>query len=158
MQAAFLYSPVERVTGPVAPLSYGPKAVLPADVDAWVVNRNVTALVVHNNGETLFEEYHQGTKAEDQRIGWSITKSYLSAPVGVLLEDGAIASLDVPVTQYASQLWDGAYQGAYDGRACALYCKCRAACSLTRTTSIKTKISILWVKCLPQADTDSGAS
>ena len=55
------------------------------------------------------------TKAQtlnDLRISWSIAKSYLSALLGVLLEEGAIASIDDPVTQYAPSLKGGAYDGA----------------------------------------------
>jgi CubicO group peptidase (beta-lactamase class C family) len=41
-----------------------------------------------------------------------MAKSYLSALIGVLLEEGAVDSIDDPVTKYAPRLIGSAYQGA----------------------------------------------
>lgn len=112
MNAAFLTAPVSRGTGPTTALPYGTDAALPAEVSDWVTARDVTALVVLKNGEIVHESYYKGTTAEDLRISWSVAKSYLSALIGVLVEEGAIASLDDPVTQYAPSLSDGAYDNA----------------------------------------------
>jgi CubicO group peptidase (beta-lactamase class C family) len=112
MDAAFLSVPVSRGMGPTAELPYGPDAALPGQVTDWVVARDVTALVVLKDGEIVHESYYKGTAAEDLRISWSVAKSYLSALIGVLVEDGTIASLDDPVTRYAPELADGAYAGA----------------------------------------------
>lgn len=112
MDAAFLTTPVSRGDGPTAELSYGPDAKLPTDVADWITDRSVTALVVLKQGEIVHESYHLGTAAEDLRISWSVAKSYLSALMGVLVEDGVIASLDAPVVEYAPDLVGGAYDGA----------------------------------------------
>jgi CubicO group peptidase (beta-lactamase class C family) len=111
MGSAFLNTSVPRGDGPTAPLPYGAETELPDAAASWIKERNLTALVVLKNGEIVFEEYFQGTSAQDRRISWSIAKSYLSALVGILIEDGTIASLDVPVTQYASRLKGTAYDG-----------------------------------------------
>ncbi|WP_432817402.1 serine hydrolase domain-containing protein [Sulfitobacter sp. JB4-11] len=112
MGAAFLSTGVPRGDGPTVDLPYGAETELPASVDAWVKARNVTALVVLKDGQIVFEEYYQGTGADDLRISWSMAKSFLSVLVGQLIEDGTIESLDVPVTQYAPMLKGGAYDGA----------------------------------------------
>jgi CubicO group peptidase (beta-lactamase class C family) len=112
MQGAFLTAPVARGNGPTAELPYGPEANLPRRVETWVVARDVTALVVLKDGEIVHESYYKGTTADDLRISWSVAKSYLSALVGVLLDEGAIASIDDPVVQYAPALESGAYAGA----------------------------------------------
>ena len=112
IDAAFLNAPVPRGNGPTAELVYGADAVLPAQVADWVEARDVTALVVLRDGEIVHESYYKGTAPEDLRISWSVAKSYLSALVGVLLEDGTIASIDDPVVQYAPALSGGAYAGA----------------------------------------------
>ncbi|MFK7836629.1 MAG: serine hydrolase domain-containing protein [Sulfitobacter sp.] len=112
MEAAFLSVPVPRGDGPTSPLPYGPEVTLPGAVGTWVKDRTVTALVVLKEGEIVFEEYYQGTTAEDRRISWSVAKSYLSALVGILLDEGQIASIDDPVTTYAPMLKGGAYDGA----------------------------------------------
>ena len=112
MGAAFLSAPVSRGTGETSELRYGPETELPPEVDDWIKVRSVTALVVLKDGEIVYENYFKGTSAEDKRISWSIAKSYLSALVGILLEDGTIDSIDDPVTKYAPSLTGGAYDGA----------------------------------------------
>lgn len=112
MDAAFLNSPVSRGNGPTAELLYGADAALPPQVADWTTARDVTALVVLKDGEIVHESYYKGTAPEDLRISWSVAKSYLSALVGVLLEDGTIGSIDDPVVQYAPTLKGGAYDGA----------------------------------------------
>ncbi len=112
MDSAFLTVEVPRGTGPTTDLPYGPETTLPAAVDAWVAERAVTSLVVLKDGQIVFEEYYLGTTAQDRRISWSVAKSFLSALFGILLDEGAIASLDDPVTKYAPSLTGGAYDGA----------------------------------------------
>ena len=112
MDAAFLNSPVSRGNGPTAELLYGADAALPPQVADWTTARDVTALVMLKDGEIVHESYYKGTAPEDLRISWSVAKSYLSALVGVLLEDGTIGSIDDPVVQYAPTLMGGAYDGA----------------------------------------------
>jgi CubicO group peptidase (beta-lactamase class C family) len=46
------------------------------------------------------------------RISWSVAKSYLSALMGVLVNEGTIASIDDPVTKYAPSLASSAYAGS----------------------------------------------
>ncbi|APE44291.1 6-aminohexanoate hydrolase [Sulfitobacter alexandrii] len=112
MDRAFLTTEVPRGNGPTSPLPYGPDAALPPGTDDWVEERSLTSLLVLKDGEIVHESYYQGTSAEDRRISWSVAKSFLSALVGVLLDDGTIESIDDPVTKYASLLQGGAYDGA----------------------------------------------
>jgi hypothetical protein len=112
MDAAFLSTPVSRGDGPTTELPYGTDATLPPEVDKWIVDRTVTAIVVLKDGEIVHENYFQGTQPEDLRISWSVAKSYLSALMGVLLDEGVISSIDDQVTQYAPALKGGAYDGA----------------------------------------------
>ncbi|MGC1496833.1 MAG: serine hydrolase [Sulfitobacter sp.] len=111
MDAAFLSVPVPRGNGPTSELRYGPETELPDAVNDWIKDRTVTALVVLKDGDIVYENYFQGTSADDRRIGWSMAKSYLSALVGILMKDGKIASLDDPVTKYAPSLMGSAYDG-----------------------------------------------
>jgi len=112
MDKAFLSTPVARGDTLTSELPYGPETTLPGEVDDWIAARNVTALVVLKDGAIVYENYFKGTGPDDRRISWSVAKSYLSALVGVLLDEGKIASLDDPVTRYAPSLKDGAYDGA----------------------------------------------
>ncbi len=111
METMFLSTSLSG-SGEVSDLPRGAEVTLPDGVSDWLESRSATALVVLKNGEIVFEDYYQGTTAEDRRISWSMAKSWLSALFGILLEDGAIASIDVPVTQYVPALEGSAYDGA----------------------------------------------
>lgn len=100
--------PVEPDTNSTLPAN--PRAL--PDLDDWVKERALTALVVLKNGELVHEDYFQGTSADDRRVSWSVAKSWLSALVGILLDEGVIDSLDDPVTRYAPELEGSAYDGA----------------------------------------------
>lgn len=112
MNSAFLSRPVARGAGPASPLTQGPDAPMPDGLDDWITARQVTSLLVMKDGAVVHESYYLGTDPTDRRISWSIAKSYLSALFGVLLDEGAIASIDDPVTKYAPQLKGSAYKAA----------------------------------------------
>ncbi len=112
MNKAFLTREVNRGSGPVSEIPQGEAMKLPAETEAWIRDRSVTALVVLKDGALRHESYHLGTSAEDRRISWSVAKSFLSALYGIIAAEGKIASLDDPVTQYAPGLKGTAYDGA----------------------------------------------
>ena len=111
MDKMFLTREIPRGDGPVQPLPEGPGSSLPPETAQWIEDRTVTSLLVLKNGQIVHESYLQGTQENDLRISWSMAKSFLSALVGVLIEEGAITSLDDPVTRYAPQLAGSAYDG-----------------------------------------------
>lgn len=112
MDSAFLHMPVPRGDGPVMPLPLGDAMILPQGTQDWIENRAVTSLMVLHQGEVVHESYHLETAPDDRRISWSVAKSFLSALMGVMVDEGQIASLDDPVTQYAPELKGSAYDGA----------------------------------------------
>lgn len=112
MNGAFLTTPLSRGSGATSDLPYGPETELPDYAAGWIKTRNITSVLVMQNGEIRYEEYFLGTGPDDRRISWSIAKSYLSALFGILLDEGAIDSIDDPVTKYAPTLTGGAYDGA----------------------------------------------
>ncbi|TMV07640.1 serine hydrolase [Ruegeria sediminis] len=112
MDAAFLTVPLPRGAGPTSELAYGAAYELPDGAAGWIEERAVTSLLVLQDGKIRYEEYFLDTGPDDRRISWSIAKSYLSALFGILLEEGAIASLDDPVIKYAPKLEGSAYETA----------------------------------------------
>ena len=78
---------------------------------AMLEELDVTALVVVKDGAIVFEDYYKGTKPNDLRISWSMSKSFVSALTGLALANGDIESLDDPVTKYAPSLKGSAYDG-----------------------------------------------
>ncbi len=112
MDTIFLNRPLPGSGGTPSALPAGAPATLPPEVMGWITERHVTALVILHDGAMVFEEYYKGTDADDLRINWSISKSYLSALFGVLLDEGVFDSIDDPVTKYAPELADTAYAQA----------------------------------------------
>ena len=112
MSGIFLSKPLVQSNLSASPLPAGPTATLPQPVTDWIAARDVTALVVLKDGAVVFEDYYKGTGPDDLRINWSVSKSYLSALMGVLLDEGAITSIDDPVVQYAPDLANSAYRDA----------------------------------------------
>lgn len=109
MNQLFPYAEFPGITGPVSLLPENPRS-LPAIAD-WVETRALTAIVVLKDGEVAYEDYFRDTKADDRRISWSVSKSYLSALIGILIAEGVIESIDEPVTKYAPGLVGTAYEG-----------------------------------------------
>lgn len=112
MNTMFRSADVSRGDGPVSAIPKGTDLTLTPEVEQWITDRTVTALVVLKDGEMVHESYHHGTSDTDLRISWSVAKSYLSALFGVIVSEGTIASLDDPVTKYVPALKGGAYDGA----------------------------------------------
>ena len=112
MDTMFLTLPMSKGPGPVSPLPKGGAMEMPEGYETWLKDRAVTALIVMTDGEVLHESYHMGTQPEDRRISWSVAKSFLSALFGIILEEGAIASIDDPVVKYAPSLKGTAYDKA----------------------------------------------
>ena len=112
MDRLFLTVPMSRGDRPVSPLPRGADITPPAGMDDWIDERAITALVVLKDGVIRHESYHLDTTATDRRISWSVAKSYLSALMGILLEEGTVDSLDDPVTKYVPSLEGTAYDGA----------------------------------------------
>lgn len=111
LDEAFLTKSLTAGTSPL-PLPQGPDMPDVAGLDAWKADRTVTALVVLKDGQIVAEDYLQGTTPDDRRVSWSVAKSFLSALFGIVLEEGAIASIDDPVEKYAPSLKGSAYEGA----------------------------------------------
>lgn len=110
MSELFFHQNVSRGDGPVSTLEERPLEL--PDLSQWVEDRSLTSIVVLQDGDLVFEDYYKDTREDDLRISWSVAKSYLSALTGILLDEGAIESLDVQVTQYVPELVGSAYDGA----------------------------------------------
>ena len=81
------------------------------NVQEFLERTRTTALLVLKDNDIKFEQYYLGTHAEDRRISWSVSKSFLSAIFGVAVDEGSITSLHDPVTDYAPELIGSGYDG-----------------------------------------------
>ena len=90
-----------------APLSAG----LQAELRALMAQTATAGMMVLQGGKVRFEHYGLGMGPQDRWTSFSVAKSFTSTLLGAALKDGAIASLDDPVTKYIPELSGSAYDG-----------------------------------------------
>lgn len=75
-----------------------------------IAETDITGLMVIKNDSILFEEYYQENTSEDHTIGWSVTKSFVSALIGIAIEEGHINGIRDSVYHYLPELKGSAYE------------------------------------------------
>ena len=78
----------------------------------WQQERGVCAMVVLKSGEIAHEQYLNGTGPLDRRISWSMSKSVLSATIGVLNDQGRLPHFATRIGDIVPQLRKSAYANA----------------------------------------------
>ena len=67
-------------------------------------------IILHDN-KMLYEEYWNGNDRNSKHISWSVAKSFLSALMGIALDEGLIDSIDDPATKYLPEFKGSGYDG-----------------------------------------------
>lgn len=95
----------------IHPLPPGQPLALPAgfDFQRYIEHQRIAAIVVVLDGKVVLEHYGLGFGPEGRWTSFSVAKSLTSTLVGAALQDGAIRSLDDPVTDYVADLRGSAY-------------------------------------------------
>lgn len=78
-------------------------------VDAFIEDTGTTGLLVSKGNKILFETYYNGYKESDRMICWSVSKSLISALIGIAIEEGHIKDTDDFVTDYVPALKESGY-------------------------------------------------
>ncbi len=81
------------------------------DVNEYLDRTDVSALLILKDGKIRYENYWLTGGREVKWISMSVGKSFVSALVGIALDQGHIKSIQDPVTIYVPQLKDSAYDG-----------------------------------------------
>lgn len=110
MDEILVTTPLNVAPDNASPLPANPQEM--PDMSGWVTARGITALVVLKDGALAHESYYRGTTDTDLRLSWSVSKSFVSALIGILLAEGEIDSVDDPVVKYAPALKGSAYERA----------------------------------------------
>lgn len=103
----------------VRPLVMAPRQIDPTfahDGKDWTVASymeafNVSGVLVLKDGEILLERYGMGRQPADRWTSFSVAKSLTSTLVGAAIQDGKIAGLNAPVTDYIPELAGSGYDG-----------------------------------------------
>lgn len=102
-----------------SPLKKGPFLRFPAkfefqgemkSTEQLLNDTDVTGLMVMKNDTIYFENYYQGNTAESHTIAWSVTKSFVSALMGIAIEEGFIKSIDQKVSDFLPEFNGSAYE------------------------------------------------
>jgi len=80
-------------------------------ISEFLEDTSTTGLVVLKDGAIAYENYFRGNTAASKTIAWSVTKSFVSALVGIAVEEGRIRSIHQPVTDYVPALRGTGYDG-----------------------------------------------
>lgn len=72
---------------------------------------NTDGLIILKDGVMLYEDYWNGNDISSQHISWSVAKSFLSALVGIALNEGLIESINDPITKYLDDFYGTGYEG-----------------------------------------------
>ncbi|MCJ9428520.1 serine hydrolase domain-containing protein [Kordiimonas marina] len=80
-------------------------------ISALMDDTDTTGLLVMRNGTVLYEHYFLGEQASDRHLQFSVSKSFLSALVGIAVHDGLIGSIDEQVTKYLPEMKGTGYDG-----------------------------------------------
>lgn len=70
-----------------------------------------TGMLVLHKGEIVFEKYWRGMTDTTTHISWSVGKSFVSALLGIAIEDGLIKSEQDLITDYLPQCKGTGYEG-----------------------------------------------
>jgi CubicO group peptidase (beta-lactamase class C family) len=74
--------------------------------DSWT-----TGFLVIQNDSIVFEDYYLGNTESTRNISWSMAKSFISALMGIAIEEGYIASIEENIENYVPELIGSSYQG-----------------------------------------------
>lgn len=87
---------------------YGDRKI---DTEAFLAELQTTGLLVLQDDTILLERYERGHSAAGHHIGWSVTKSFVSALFGIAVGEGHIPDIHAPVTAYLPELAGSGYDG-----------------------------------------------
>ncbi len=74
------------------------------DFDEFLASHSTTAFLILKNDTLIYENYFNGHSRDTLCKSFSMTKTFLSALVGIAIEEGHIKSIDEPIKRYFPEL------------------------------------------------------
>lgn len=76
----------------------------PNTLEAFLEQHKTVAFLVIKDGSLIYEQYFDGYDASEMISTFSVTKAFVSAMIGIAIEDGFISSEQQPVTDFIPEL------------------------------------------------------
>lgn len=89
---------------PLLPLSFGSETI--QTLHEFLKSSHTLAFLILRNDSLIFEEYENGKDRNSVVTSFSVAKSFVGALVGIALQEGAIGSLNDPVSKYLPEMKD----------------------------------------------------
>ncbi|MFQ3192539.1 MAG: CubicO group peptidase (beta-lactamase class C family) [Paraglaciecola sp.] len=77
----------------------------------FIEDSQTTGLLVIKDGNIVYENYWLGQKQDKQHISFSVAKSFVSALMGIAIEEGFVTNIEQAVTDYVPELVGSGYDG-----------------------------------------------
>jgi CubicO group peptidase (beta-lactamase class C family) len=74
------------------------------DWDTFLMQNHTQTFLVVRDGKVVYQGYFNQTRPDSIVTSFSVAKSFTSALIGIAIEEGAISSVDDPVTDYLPEL------------------------------------------------------
>ena len=105
-------NPFDFVEGDVIglPTNFKYKDAL-VDTRSFLQETDTSAVLVIQKGAVRYEEYLLNGGRNVNWLSMSVAKSFISAMIGIAVEEGKINNIEEPVTQYVPSLKGSAYDG-----------------------------------------------
>ena len=88
-----------------AEIDLGPSETgVDGDFDRFLGANDTLAFAVVHRDRLVYERYFGGAGLDTTQTSFSVAKSILSAVIGIAIDEGAIGSVDDPVTEYVPEL------------------------------------------------------
>ena len=81
------------------------------DVEEYLDYSRTTGLMFIHKDTIVFENYYNGMEETTTHISWSMAKSFVSALLGIALNDGLIQTIEDPITKYLPEFAGTGYDG-----------------------------------------------
>jgi CubicO group peptidase (beta-lactamase class C family) len=76
------------------------------DLDAFLTQTESQSFIVIRDGAVVFERYFNGWQRDSMVTSFSVAKSFVSTLIGIAIDEGAIGSVNDPITRYLPELAD----------------------------------------------------
>ena len=102
--ARVIHAPARPVPLPRRPVHLDGEPVAGTSLGDLLSSSDTTAFIVLHDDAVVFERYFGGDGRSSIQTSFSVAKSYASALVGIAVSEGAIESVDDPITRYLPEL------------------------------------------------------